>query len=118
MVATLCLVCFDPIDEENAVEYTLGKHEPWYLAFFCYDCIAVLQRSQFQKYCTDLAATTCAKEQRILLERGPPINLHDKNGFPESKGEELFMLRRQADRMVRACISKVVGYGTVFFSAS
>lgn len=92
-----CLVCFDTIEKHNAVEYKMGDSEKWFTSLFCVDCILMLQKSQFKKYCNDLATTTCAKEQRKLLERGPPTNIYDKNGFPESQGEEVFMLRRASD---------------------
>jgi len=39
-----------------------------------------------------LANSNCAKEQKALLTRGPPVNLFDKNGFPEAGDNEIFSL--------------------------
>lgn len=97
----MCLVCYDDLTNENSLEYqSVNNPTDWFPAYFCADCTGELQNIQFFKYCNDLANTTCAKEQRILLERGPPVNLRDKNAFPESGDTEIVKLRRAADKEV------------------
>lgn len=97
----MCLVCFDDLNNENSLEYQSANDSIyWFPAYFCSDCTGALQDIQFFKYCNDLANTTCAKQQRILLERGLPINVRDKNAFPMSGDKEIMKLRRAADKQV------------------
>ena len=58
----------------------------------------MLLDTQFSKYCHDVANSTCAREQRALLARGPPINVRDKYGFPECNDEEVLDLRLSHDK--------------------
>lgn len=96
-----CSICYDELCSDNSLEYqTLNNSMEWYPAYFCTDCTSVLQATQFQKYCSDLQATLCAREQRALLARGPPINLHDRNGFPEAGDGEISKLRQASNKQV------------------
>ncbi|GFE55557.1 hypothetical protein BaOVIS_029610 [Babesia ovis] len=89
---TTCLVCFEDLTRENAVGYKVDKDAEWALATFCIDCIKYLLKTQYEKYINALRTTTCAKEQRSLLERGPPINVSDRLGFPLAEKEEVYEL--------------------------
>eukprot|EP00389_Voromonas_pontica_P008495 GDKH01012885.1.p1 GENE.GDKH01012885.1~~GDKH01012885.1.p1 ORF type:complete len:217 (+),score=26.56 GDKH01012885.1:1-651(+) len=93
-----CLVCFDDISDENYVEYRTNAQSPWFAGKFCESCLGRLMDSQFEKYTSDLAKTTCAREQRALLARGPPINVWDPNAFPEAGQEEVFALWFSSDK--------------------
>ncbi|PFH38368.1 hypothetical protein BESB_007090 [Besnoitia besnoiti] len=115
-----CLVCFDELSEENYAEYRMpaqsaganaaesaeaaqgsveeGKNTTWFPSKFCVACIEELQASQFKRYCDSVANTTCAREQRSLLERGPPVNLRDRLAFPESDDQEIAALWYAKDK--------------------
>lgn len=95
-----CLICYDELNSDNTLEYQTSADSEWLPSLFCEECTEMLQNSQFDKYCHDLASTTCAREQRALLEKGPPVNLHDKNGFPMSGDAEIFKLRKANDKQV------------------
>lgn len=66
------MICFDDIGNENYVEFSLEAGGPWHPALFCESCVKSLQASQFEAYKSQVANSTCAKETRLLLERGPP----------------------------------------------
>ncbi|EPR63776.1 hypothetical protein TGPRC2_217900 [Toxoplasma gondii TgCatPRC2] len=97
-----CMVCFEELSRANYAEYCMHRQVadssnsedscPWFPAKFCVDCIEELQATQFKRYCDSVANTTCAREQRTLLERGPPINLRDRLAFPESDDQEISAL--------------------------
>lgn len=87
-----CLVCFEDLSRENAVGYKPSKHAGWSLSTFCVDCVKHLLKIQYHKYLDTLATTTCAKEQRTLLDRGPPVNVSDRLGFPEAESAEVYSL--------------------------
>jgi len=97
-----CLICFDKINEENYVEYKITENSSWFPAKFCADCLKELQRSQFYRYCDNLAKSDCTKEQRAMLKRGPPINLSDRNGFPEANESEIYALWCFSDKMIKS----------------
>ncbi|XP_022588327.2 uncharacterized protein LOC34618102 [Cyclospora cayetanensis] len=84
-----CLVCFDDITEETYCEYRVPGDSRWHPACFCYPCIQQLQQTQFKRYCDGVSHSTCAKEQRALLHRGPPINLSDPHAFPVAERTEV-----------------------------
>ena len=88
-----CLICFEDIDSSSFVEFQASDGDRWRGALFCWGCIQSLQRSQFSTYKTQLANSTCAKETKQLLARGPPINLRDAHGFPGTEGSEVHSLR-------------------------
>eukprot|EP00922_Rhytidocystis_sp_ex-Travisia-forbesii_P036581 GHVS01054400.1.p2 GENE.GHVS01054400.1~~GHVS01054400.1.p2 ORF type:complete len:192 (-),score=64.82 GHVS01054400.1:23-598(-) len=88
-----CLVCFDELISANSMLYKTSPSSSWFVSTFCAECVEELRRSQFARYVTSLAASTCAREQRALLHRGPPVRLSDKNGFPAANAEEVFALR-------------------------
>lgn len=97
-----CLICYDDLNPDNYLEYQIdGDNTNWYPSFFCKCCTSVLQESQFGKWCNDLANSTCAREQRALLENGPPINLRDMNGFPIAGNNEIVRLRQASNQEVR-----------------
>ncbi|EAN31101.2 hypothetical protein TpMuguga_03g00364 [Theileria parva strain Muguga] len=87
-----CLVCFDDLSNQNMVAYKANKDSSWYLSTFCINCIKYLLKIQFHKYLNTLSTTNCAKEQRTLLDRGPPINVSDRLGFPEAGNAEVYSL--------------------------
>jgi len=95
-----CMVCYEDIEEANYLEYQTSEGSQWFPSRFCSECVESIRQSQFGKYISDLAKTTCAKEQKRLLERGPPINIHDTHGFPESDGEEIYSLWSLATKQV------------------
>lgn len=105
-----CMVCFEELSKANYAEYCMrpqaaesnveGDSGPWFPAKFCVDCIEELQASQFKRYCDSVANTTCAREQRSLLERGPPVNLRDRLAFPESEDQEIGALWYAKDNAV------------------
>jgi len=97
-----CKICYEDIDDSNYVEYQTCYGSKWYPSKFCMTCVEMLKDSQFTKYVNDLANTTCAKEQKRLIDQGPPINIHDPHGFPESVGEELYSLWYFVDKQVRS----------------
>jgi hypothetical protein len=105
-----CLICFDVLDESNSVEFTLESNSNWLKSRFCLSCVKDLQETQFQKYCDDLAGTTCAKEQKKLLERGPPVNIFDKHGFPQSNGCEICRIRRCSNMIVCDQITRSLNF--------
>ncbi|EEA06829.1 uncharacterized protein CMU_015050 [Cryptosporidium muris RN66] len=93
-----CLICYSNLDDSNSVEYQVYENSSWYLS----------------KYCESIKNTKCLKEQRALLQRGPPvrylifiidysinliifcyinqINVRDIHGFPECHDNEVFSL--------------------------
>ncbi|XP_955051.1 uncharacterized protein TA04140 [Theileria annulata] len=87
-----CLVCFEDLSNQNMVAYKANKDSSWHLSTFCVDCIKYLLKIQFHKYLNTLSTTNCAKEQRTLLDRGPPINVSDRLGFPEAGNDEVYSL--------------------------
>ncbi|KAK1934372.1 hypothetical protein X943_003184 [Babesia divergens] len=89
---TNCLVCYEDMTRDIAVAYKAKEHSEWALATFCINCIRHLLATQYHRYIKALRTTNCAREQRALLERGPPINIADKNGFPLADKEEVYML--------------------------
>lgn len=96
-----CAICYDDLNLDNSLEYQIaGNSFDWFPANFCSDCTSILQASQFQKYCHDLATSTCAREQKALLARGPPVHLHDKNGFPQAGDCEISKLRQASTKQV------------------
>ncbi|PHJ25207.1 hypothetical protein CSUI_000947 [Cystoisospora suis] len=117
-----CLVCFESLTPENYAEYRVSEGtdgEPpqgdgsnkedlsrrstcWYPSKFCVDCLEELQASQFKRYCDSVANTNCAREQRSLLARGPPVNLRDRMAFPESGDQEIHSLWYAKDNAVHS----------------
>ncbi|UKK01306.1 hypothetical protein MACK_002119 [Theileria orientalis] len=87
-----CMVCFDDLSRENMVAYKPFKDSTWSLSTFCVECIKQLIKIQYHKYLHSLSTTNCAKEQRALLDRGPPINVSDSLGFPEAEKSEVYSL--------------------------
>ena len=47
----------------------------WKPSTTCQCCIEIMLERQFKQYQERLAATDCKKEQRRMLQAGPPINL-------------------------------------------
>lgn len=97
-----CMICYDDIDLDSFAEFKTHESSAWYPSLFCSNCINILLDSQFNKYVSDLSKVTCAREQRALLERGPPINIHDKSGFPESDGKEIHSLWYSCDNSIHS----------------
>ncbi|OII72343.1 hypothetical protein cand_012930 [Cryptosporidium andersoni] len=87
-----CLICYSNLDDSNSVEYQVYENSSWYLSKFCLGCIEILKKNQFYRYCESIKNTKCLKEQRALLQRGPPINIRDIHGFPECHDNEVFSL--------------------------
>lgn len=57
---------------------------------------------QFKRYCDSVANTSCAREQRSLLARGPPVNLRDRLAFPESDDQEIHSLWYAKDKAIHS----------------
>ncbi|CCF75198.1 conserved Plasmodium protein, unknown function [Babesia microti strain RI] len=87
-----CLVCFEDISSSNFVAYQLIQNGPWYPAKFCIYCIKQLLDTMFDRYVYSLENSNCAKEQRALLDAGPPINIIEKHAFPEACSQEVYLL--------------------------
>jgi len=77
-----CASCWDDLGKETYVEYQAEAAGAWLPSGFCQECIGMLLKSQWKKYKESLSTTTCKAEQRRLLERGPPVNISDKNALP------------------------------------
>ncbi|EDO05879.1 uncharacterized protein BBOV_IV002820 [Babesia bovis T2Bo] len=85
-----CLVCFEELTRENGVAYKVNDGDDfWALSTFCIECIKHLLKTQYERYIVSIRTTTCAKEQRSLLDRGPPINISDRLGFPLADNKEV-----------------------------
>ena len=73
-----------------------------YCSLFIVHCLLLivycLLFDQFKRYCDGVCHSSCAKEQRSLLRRGPPINLSDAHAFPAAGHEEIGALWRAATR--------------------
>ncbi|EKX72888.1 conserved hypothetical protein [Theileria equi strain WA] len=87
-----CLVCFEDLSKDNMVGYKVDIYSIWSISTFCIDCVQRLLKIQYYKYLETLSKTTCAREQRTLLDKGPPINISDRIGFPLSGSQEVFCL--------------------------
>ncbi|ORM41366.1 uncharacterized protein BXIN_0753 [Babesia sp. Xinjiang] len=87
-----CLVCYDDLDRSNAVAYKVTEGSEWSLSTFCIICVKYMLKTQYGRYINALKTTTCAKEQRALLEKGPPINISDHLGFPIAENNEVYEL--------------------------
>lgn len=87
-----CLVCYEDLDLENAVSYQAKADGPWDISKFCLDCIKRLIETQYMRYINSVRNSTCAREQRALLDRGPPVNVSDRLGFPMAEENEVHML--------------------------
>jgi len=87
MTSPTCLVCFDDLEKGNECYY-LYK-EIWYRSAFCNYCIEYIRTTQYDSFIKQFSNSTCAKEQRTLLDRGPPVAVHDRLGFPETNGNEI-----------------------------
>ncbi|KAK1442273.1 hypothetical protein BgAZ_403030 [Babesia gibsoni] len=87
-----CLVCYEDLIRDIAVAYQAKEQGGWAVSKFCIDCIKQLLSSQFHRYIKSLETTTCAREQRALLDRGPPVNISDRIGFPLADTDEVYML--------------------------
>lgn len=94
-----CASCWDDLGKETYVEYKADSAGAWLPSGFCQDCIGMLLKSQWTKYKESLSTTTCKAEQRRLLDRGPPVNLSDKNALPCPTGAhaEVYMLWYMSD---------------------
>ncbi len=94
-----CASCWDDVTSDNYVEYKAEESGPWLASQFCATCIEILLDNQWEKYKTSLSTTNCKAEQRRLLERGPPVNISDKNALPCPAGPhaEVFKLWYMSD---------------------
>eukprot|EP00918_Siedleckia_nematoides_P039286 GHVU01085452.1.p1 GENE.GHVU01085452.1~~GHVU01085452.1.p1 ORF type:complete len:154 (+),score=24.19 GHVU01085452.1:344-805(+) len=96
-----CQICFEDFSEANYAKYTTANNDKtWHGSLFCSDCIKRLIETQFGVYCKEIQQTDCMKTLRSLLERGPPINVRDKYGFPEAGDEEVGLLCFSSDKAV------------------
>lgn len=98
-----CQICYNTLTEDAAVEYQTFPDADWERALFCRDCVEVLRTTQFDKYCKDLATTKCARETKTLLQRGPPVRVYDRIGFPSAGNQEVYQLRLAATHAVCRC---------------
>ncbi|KYN96087.1 hypothetical protein PGSY75_1449800 [Plasmodium gaboni] len=98
----VCLICYDDIDESNYIEYKTDEHSKWYPSKFCLNCTGILIDSQYEKYINSVQKSECLKEQTSLLKLGPPINVKDKNGYPESDDKEIYSLWYFCDKKIHS----------------
>ncbi|GAW82589.1 hypothetical protein, conserved [Plasmodium gonderi] len=96
----VCLICYDDIDESNYIEYKTSHTSEWYPSMFCLNCTEILIQTQYHKYINNVQKSECLREQKNLLEMGPPINVKDKNGFPLSEGNEIHSLWYFCDKKI------------------
>ncbi|CZU00193.1 hypothetical protein PFAG_05589 [Plasmodium falciparum Santa Lucia] len=98
----VCLICYDDIDESNYIEYKTDEHSKWYPSKFCLTCTGILIDSQYEKYINSVQKSECLKEQTSLLKMGPPINVKDKNGYPQSDDKEIYSLWYFCDKKIHS----------------
>eukprot|EP01068_Selenidium_serpulae_P019581 Selendium_serpulae@DN6891_c0_g1_i1.p1 len=99
-----CLVCFDDMTAENYLEYQTHANSDWHPSLMCSDCVGHVQGSQFHRYVKDLEKVNCAAQHRRMVEKGPPINLHDKLSFPVAEGGEIHQLWSFKDKQVMSAM--------------
>ncbi|ANQ09996.1 Uncharacterized protein PCOAH_00046200 [Plasmodium coatneyi] len=97
-----CLICYDDIDESNYIEYKTSQFSEWHPSMFCQSCTGILIQTQYHKYINNVQKSECLREQKNLLEMGPPINVKDKNGFPFSDGKEIYSLWYFCDKKIHS----------------
>ncbi|KAI4836782.1 hypothetical protein MKS88_004586 [Plasmodium brasilianum] len=98
----VCLICYDDIDENTYIEYQTHEFGEWHPSMFCMNCTGILIETQYHKYINNVQKSECLREQKNLLEMGPPINIKDKNGFPLSDGKEIYSLWYFCDKKVHS----------------
>lgn len=97
-----CLICYEDIGEDNYIEYKVSENSEWYPCKFCKDCTEILLQGQFHNYMKSVQKSDCVKEQKSLIESGPPINVKDKNGFPQTDGKEVHSLWFFSDKQIHS----------------
>eukprot|EP01055_Gregarina_sp_Pseudo9_P002765 Gregarina_sp_Pseudo_9__2764@NODE_2_length_7458_cov_33_430786_g1_i0_p8_GENE_NODE_2_length_7458_cov_33_430786_g1_i0NODE_2_length_7458_cov_33_430786_g1_i0_p8_ORF_typecomplete_len135_score15_53zfRING_2/PF13639_6/0_042Destabilase/PF05497_12/0_024zfC3HC4_2/PF13923_6/0_38zfC3HC4/PF00097_25/0_3zfRING_5/PF14634_6/7_9zfRING_5/PF14634_6/80zfRING_5/PF14634_6/3_5e03Cys_rich_CPXG/PF14255_6/4_NODE_2_length_7458_cov_33_430786_g1_i034583862 len=93
-----CKICWEDLEDEVKVQFTIDRvvddNTEWKDCLFCYDCIQLLLQSQFEKFMNDAINADCEKVIQRLVQRGPPVWVHDPNGFPDTGDEEIPWMRR------------------------
>lgn len=82
-----CLCCFDTIEKENIVLYKYDQSHDWKMSKYCKSCVILLLNTQWEKYKNGLK-DDCKKTVKNLIIAGPPINIKDKFGFPNSNDDK------------------------------
>lgn len=95
-----CLICFEELDEGNSIEYQAHAEGEWWPALFCADCVEQLRLTSRRSWENQVRNSSCEKEQRNLLNRGPPDRVRDVNGFPKCQDGQVYNLRKQKDKQV------------------
>eukprot|EP00558_Chaetoceros_sp_UNC1202_P012001 CAMPEP_0197251346 /NCGR_PEP_ID=MMETSP1429-20130617/56829_1 /TAXON_ID=49237 /ORGANISM="Chaetoceros sp., Strain UNC1202" /LENGTH=130 /DNA_ID=CAMNT_0042713397 /DNA_START=133 /DNA_END=525 /DNA_ORIENTATION=+ len=75
-------------EDGNYVEYQCSPSMNWKPAQFELCVVQQLLDGQFEQYIDRVKKTDCQAELRRLLEKGPPVYISDKHGFPLEDDEE------------------------------
>eukprot|EP01054_Gregarina_sp_Poly1_P010681 Gregarina_sp_Poly_1__10680@NODE_807_length_6221_cov_56_782580_g588_i0_p4_GENE_NODE_807_length_6221_cov_56_782580_g588_i0NODE_807_length_6221_cov_56_782580_g588_i0_p4_ORF_typecomplete_len130_score22_50Destabilase/PF05497_12/0_032zfRING_2/PF13639_6/0_35_NODE_807_length_6221_cov_56_782580_g588_i057966185 len=93
-----CKICWEDLDDDLKVQFTtdleVTANTNWKDCLFCHDCVQLLIQTQFDKFMHDAVNVDCERTMRRLMERGPPIWVHDDNGFPDTNNMEVPWLKR------------------------
>lgn len=98
-----CLICFEELNQENTLEYQTSADGTWETAQFCNICTEYLRINARKTWENQVRNSTCAKEQRNLLTKGPPTRVRDINGFPKCKDGEVYQLRNAHTKKLIPC---------------
>lgn len=87
-----CKVTWDDIGPEQYCEFRCAPGGTWVSAQFSADVVREMQREQFVKYLQtwrDIVEMKedCGATARTLADRGPPLWIADKSGFPLPAGQ-------------------------------
>jgi len=108
-----CLSCFNEINKgnRNYCEYQLKQGGKWYQSNYCTTCTERLLATQYSKFLLEVQNAPTQGLLDKVLQRGPPINLKDNQGYPipddENQNLELHLLWFENDNEERS--AKLVG---------
>lgn len=86
-----CKICWYDLDEKNFVYYRDSPNNTYILSPVCIECTMQLQNKQWDTYINQINNEKCAKALKILIDKGPPINVRDNNLFPcNNKSGEVY----------------------------
>tara|TARA_Y100000389_G_C17390754_1_gene479755 strand:+ start:572 stop:952 length:381 start_codon:yes stop_codon:yes gene_type:complete len=77
-----CQCCFEDLILSNKVFYRINNEKEWMLSNYCKNCVLYLQNKSWGIFQDQVKEADCKKALQKILEVGPPINIRDKNGFP------------------------------------
>tara|TARA_B100001094_G_C18126031_1_gene769515 strand:- start:384 stop:770 length:387 start_codon:yes stop_codon:yes gene_type:complete len=80
---TDCKSCFEDLTKINKVYYRINNKKNWLESKYCCNCVTYLQNTAWKIFTDQVTKADCKKALKKILDVGPPINLRDKNGFPD-----------------------------------